>query len=266
MKKLLTLSLALLFLLCAGCSEQTTQTEETNPTPSAETTLPTATDPVETFDPTEASTPETTVPVETTAPGEETEPEDGYIERIPLADQSIFSEPSFESTFVGVVGKATNYTIVEEATDSEGNLWGKLKSGRGWVNLTEIRSGVREKLPVTANLADEAVLKDKNTIRFTQSQYDYVYVVAFRPNQTVTNFRLYNMELGEDQLEFGECLFTAEKLTPETPLVADLYLPGDLSTCAIVFEDAEGVTRCFYVADSLWNGTIYISESNRSDI
>ena len=250
-KTLLSLSLALVLLL-TGCGKSTGS--------SSGDTLPTApaTTPELTTPSVPEITPDPTVPSQSQP--DETQPQEGYIERIPLADQSIFSEPSYESIFVGVVGKATNYTIVEEATDSQGNLWGKLKSGAGWVDLTEIRSGVREKLPVTVNLADQAVIEDKNTIRFTQSQYDYLFVVAFRPNQTVTNFRLYNMDLGEEKLEFGELLFTADRLTPQTPLVADLYLPGDLSTCAIVYEDAEGVTRCFYVADSLWNGTITMHE------
>lgn len=35
------------------------------------------------------------------------------------------------------VGEEGIYTIVEEAYDEYGNLWGKLKSGAGWVRLTD---------------------------------------------------------------------------------------------------------------------------------
>ena len=47
----------------------------------------------------------------------------------------IYSRPDSRSAFVDYVGKAGTYTIVEEALDDNGNLWGKLKSGLGWIPL-----------------------------------------------------------------------------------------------------------------------------------
>jgi len=47
----------------------------------------------------------------------------------------IYQRPDWNSGFVQYVGASGLYTIVEEAYDSQGNLWGKLKSGAGWVIL-----------------------------------------------------------------------------------------------------------------------------------
>lgn len=47
----------------------------------------------------------------------------------------IYQKPDWNSGFVQYVGASGLYTIVEEAYDSQGNLWGRLKSGAGWVIL-----------------------------------------------------------------------------------------------------------------------------------
>ena len=48
----------------------------------------------------------------------------------------IYDRPSTNGNFVQYVGENGIYTIVEEAYDSAGNLWGRLKSGLGWVMLS----------------------------------------------------------------------------------------------------------------------------------
>lgn len=250
MKKLLTLCLALMLLLTTGCGGQTEKTQEPNPPSSEISTEPTHTDPVQT-------TPDT----EPTEPGiAQTEPAEGYLERIPLADQSIFSEPSYDSTFVGVVGKATKYTIVEEATDDEGNLWGKLKSGLGWVDLTEIRSGEREKLPVTVNFADEALLADDNTLRFVQGDADYAIPIAIRPQKKLLSFSIAHYTLTGEDYEIGENLYYIDTLTPETPLVADLVFFGDFTQFIITFMEEDGSVHNYAIGESGRNGTIYMNE------
>ena len=47
----------------------------------------------------------------------------------------VFAEPDGDSRYVRDVRTKSVYTIVEEAYDTYGNLWGKLKSGLGWVML-----------------------------------------------------------------------------------------------------------------------------------
>ncbi|MBR6825954.1 MAG: hypothetical protein IKM59_05330 [Oscillospiraceae bacterium] len=100
-------------------------TREPSPCPAEATTVPT-----------EA----TTVPPETT---EETVPpttqpaDDGsYIVTL-LSSTPIYRAPNEYSEFIQYVGVYGAYTIVEEAWDQYGNLWGRLKSGVGWVMLSD---------------------------------------------------------------------------------------------------------------------------------
>ena len=48
---------------------------------------------------------------------------------------NIYSNPTYASTVIQILPIGT-YTIIEEQTDSDGNIWGKLKSGLGWICLT----------------------------------------------------------------------------------------------------------------------------------
>ena len=51
------------------------------------------------------------------------------------ATTPIYSAPGYHYTYLGTVGQSTNYTIVEGKSIG-GEIWGKLKSGRGWVPLS----------------------------------------------------------------------------------------------------------------------------------
>lgn len=279
MKKFMTLCFTLLFFLCA-CSSETTKPEATNPPTSEETGAPTLTTEAleipETRVPdspeptTEASIPETSTPPATDpapTPPPATAPADteaGYIIHIPLADQSIFSGPTYDSYFAGIVGVATNYTIVDETTDSEGNLWGKLKSGRGWVDLTEIRSGAREKLPITVNFADQAVIDYPNSLHFTQSHHEGAIQVAFRPQEHLRNFTFSDYYLNGEDFEIGETYYTAMELSKNTPVVVDLMFTGDFTMFLITFLDEEGNPHNYRIYESQRNNTICMDEITAS--
>jgi hypothetical protein len=48
----------------------------------------------------------------------------------------IYEGPSYSSAYVQMLPEGT-FTIVEEQYDENNNLWGKLKSGIGWICITE---------------------------------------------------------------------------------------------------------------------------------
>ena len=52
------------------------------------------------------------------------------------AGDNVYAQPDGSSSVTYVIETSTNYTIVEEVYDGSGNLWGKLKSGVGWVKLS----------------------------------------------------------------------------------------------------------------------------------
>lgn len=60
--------------------------------------------------------------------------EGGYLERITAASLNVRSQPSAASKAVTTVKKGEAFTIVEEAYNGP-TLWGRLKSGAGWIAL-----------------------------------------------------------------------------------------------------------------------------------
>ena len=173
MKKAILIGVSCLMILCSGCSalaegvqnlghSKNSQgdgfslfgLQETTPATTPETTAATtAPVPETTAPPTTEATAPTTMPMETipvvTRPPETTPQYDqsyggynsgSYLQKIYIG-QSIYSGPGYGYSYVRGVEETNNYTIVDEAYDFDGRLWGKLKSGIGWVDLTDIRSG-----------------------------------------------------------------------------------------------------------------------------
>lgn len=101
--------------------------EITEPEPTEEVTE--ATEPVRT----EAISP--TEPIATKAPS--TPSRFPYIIKVNDPNTPIYSGPGYGYSYEGTVKIAALYTIMEERTDSYGNIWGRLKSGAGWIVLNE---------------------------------------------------------------------------------------------------------------------------------
>lgn len=255
MKKLILilLLLAVMASLLAGCGS--------DPVSEPPVTQPTATEPPATEAPTEpitqAPTQATEIP-ETTEPAP-TEASVPYLQRIPYADQSIYGGPGYDYGFAGTVKEAGTYTIVEETRDVEDNLWGRLKSGAGWVDLTDIRSEQRRNEPIRANYADDRLLLSGDYHHYTGSTSEYAVSIAFRANEDLTDVALCSMALTET-MEVTEQLFFLPRLEPGKPLVADLEFPGDMTTYAVFFTDSSGNFREYTVSISGRNGALVLTE------
>lgn len=257
--------------LFSGCRAEQNKTD----TPEESTTLqtqPSETTPTETA-PTETAPPETTAP-ETTAP--ETEPEEtkpaeteppappttepeafsSYLQVIKRATQSIFDGPGFDYGFVGTVEVAGTYTIVDEAWDYEGNLWGKLKSGVGWVNLSEIRSPSTYEIPISVNFANKKLLDSGNYQHCIADTSEYMVQIVFYADETLTDFSLVSLQFTDSGFEVVDMPFYTGELTPDKPLVADVAFPGDMTTYGIQFTDAEGNVHQCHITQSGRNGTM----------
>ena len=182
-----------------------------------------------------------------------------YLQRIPRFDQSIYEGPGYDYSFVGTVREAGTYTIVEEAVDSEGNLWGKLKSGIGWVDLTEILSEDYKNALISANYADENLLLH-GAYHHYPSDDEYSTAIAFRAYGTLRDVALFAFELTDEGLCPGPDLFTLPEMTDEMPLVAELSFPGDMSTYGIRFVDDAGTTHVYTIYISGRNGALILTE------
>lgn len=259
MKQILRiLTVLTLALLLTACRESSV----TPSTPPADTSLPT-----ETSIPATTATPaETTMPPETTVQTEApTEPPASestvpYTQRIDRADQAVFDGPGYDYALVGTVRERGTYTIVEEALDHEGNLWGRLKSGLGWVDLTQIRSPEYAESLISAGYADEYLLLHSACHYFPCGETEYFSSIAFRAYGTLQNVEIFAYELTNDGFYPGEVLYTLDQWTPDMALVAELTFPGDMTTYGIRFVDENGVVHTFEIYISGRNGQVVLSE------
>lgn len=184
-----------------------------------------------------------------------------YLLKIPFADQSVFSGPGYDNSFVQTVELAGTYTIVEECWDYEGNLWGRLKSGVGWVDLTEIEYRIYAGAPISANYADAPLLNSGNYLYFNGGQTAYSVHVAFRAYETLSNVRFYDANLAaESGLELTPLHFV-DRMTPETPFVANVDFYGDMSAFAIAFTDGSGNERLYVLTTSGRNNALVFYEN-----
>lgn len=259
------LVMAALALLMAGCMAD--PAEPAAPT-ETETTVEATTVTVTEEDPTVGTTEEVPPTVTAEVPTEEetqhrpTE-ESGntvpYLQQIDRADQSVYSGPGYDYGFVGTVRKRGIYTIVEEAEDYEGNLWGKLKSGMGWVDLTQIRSEEYRSALLSANFAEEDLIHSGAYHYFSDGQ-EYRVPIAFRAYGTLRDVTIYTMEFDAEGYFPGEELYSLSQMTEELPLVAELSFPGDMTTYGIRFTDEQGDAYSYIVYLSGRNGALMLTE------
>ena len=263
MKRLLCtmLILALLLSACGGAPAQTTAPAET-------------TAPIETTTPIETTIPaETAAPIETTAPGVDNDmsyreedlpiPEDpsetaapgfqDYTLRIEDPETMIFAGPAFRYEAAALIGEAGVYTILEEAVDGDGNTWGRLKSGAGWICLTE---------PALAPIYADYAPEDFNAYHaYWSEETDYITSIGFTPGERLTDVKFGLLDWFErEQYTMSEVLYTIDELDPDRCFLAQVVFWGDMTTYGISFTDADGNARHYAVSISGRDGSLVCSE------
>ena len=256
------LSILVASLILSGCTAEPAAPATVPTAATAETTAPPATIAATEAPTTEPTATETTQPPTTEATQAPTaaEPEQGppYLQKIPRPDQSIYDGPGYDYGFVGTVRVQGTYTIVEEATDYEGNLWGRLKSGIGWVDLTQIQSGHYESDLISANYAEEELLRGGAYHHYSAGQ-EYSIPITFRAYDVLRDVALFSYEFDDDGFRPGADFFSLPELTPEKPLVAELAFPGDMTTFGIRFRDGSGTTHTCQISISGRNGAVILT-------
>ncbi len=268
MKRTIILTAILCFaLLLSACGNDSTPTPEIEtppspvvtdlplPTPEApsagENTPPTEPSPDASSEPSvEPSTEPSAPPAQSKFP---------YTIRIENPAQGIYKEPSYDSAKVGMVIIPTVYTIVDEASDDEGFLWGKLKSGAGWVDLDSIRAFEGNVPLVTANFADMSQIKKGGYKEFYPAQrYDWATLADIRVTGPATEVQLVMLE----PLDYtvSEVYHTIPSLEPFEPFVTELYFSGDFTTYGISLLDEGASRRMFAISQSGRNGELVVWE------
>lgn len=240
--------LILVALLLCGCSAQPSQSTGQSPYVPVGTPIPAAT-----TESTAGTTTEQTPNATETA----TSAAQGYLQRVINHDQLIFDAPTYDGNMVATVGQAGTYTIVEEATDSEGNLWGCLKSGLGWIDLTDVRRMEQEPPVLTVAYADHAPLPE-DYHSYDGKEDDFNVGILFHAYGKLTNVQLCE-GWWDGEWKDAEPVYSLDVLDESKPLLAQLTFPGDLSMYQITFTDASGVSHSLFLGQSGRNGSLTLT-------
>ena len=230
--------------------------------------------PVQTQAPTEAKPEEQTAPPQVKETLPQIEVHDGdsaqtkdtmaetlpYVQKVDNADQPIYSGPGYEYEYVKMIGKAGSYTIVEESWDSENHLWGKLKSGAGWIDLTDARTYVKSKRPISLRYGRRSDLDDPNKLVCIADTSEYMVVALFTANEDLTDFYMTYMDWGMTGNYPGEVCYYAQQIPAGSELAAAVAFPGDFDSMGISFVDAGGVPRRYEFFISLEDGSLDLIE------
>lgn len=230
-----------------------------SPEPAPEVTTAPDTEPVTepvTEPATEATTEPPTEPP-TEAPTKPRKPmsEVPYILTLPREGRFVYQEPSYDSPVVQPMPHGA-FTVVEEVYDGQNFLWGKLKSGIGWICLDDI--AVPEPLAkgIYAGPCDYALLLVENYYVFHSPEStgtDGIFIQALEDMRDVTIVACNDVSgeetyvLSRDTLNAGEAIVLNMPLPYEFGFISVHYVDsqGFIYTYGI-FEDYSGDGPLYY--------------------
>lgn len=173
------------------------------------------------------------------------------------AEEAIYHGPGYEFGYARDVGERGIYTIVEECRDAHGHLWGRLKSGAGWVLLMKNEAPA---VPFMAAYADEAFLAQGVYHQYIMEQSEYLVKIALFPQEEMYHVSLVEMALGEAGYDPARALCTFHRLAPDIPLVAGVIFFGDMTAYGLSFMDEGGNMRSFAFSISGKDGSLIAEE------
>lgn len=169
-----------------------------------------------------------------------------------------------EYEFISTIGADGTFTIVEEATDTDGNTWGRLKSGLGWVNIGQLGSYTVEKASVTACYADVELIDSGNYLEYSGDLTGYVTKVAVIADKRLENVRFSSLSYSDAfsgvRYTTREVLYQLERLPENTPLVLNMTFHGDTTAYGLRFTDTDNSIRYFAISQSGKDGSLVFSE------
>ena len=260
-------------LMCAlvlcGCGKG----EEPAPAPeatAAPTAVPTAT-PAPTAVPTATPAP-TQVPTATPAPTEAptatpaptavpaaATPDTSYTIAL-TADVAIYAGSDPDYGYTGsTVGQDGVYTIVAEEYDEFGDLWGCLKSGAGWVNLSGIRAGKSESHGLIASFTDEALMNSGNYEYAILHDTTYSMNVLLKADRRIWDLWIAPYDYSSGTGVVLPSIYDRHRMDAGENLVIKVDFPGDMTTYHISFNDG-GFRRSFALTLSGRDGSPWLWE------
>lgn len=230
-----------------------TPTTEPATEPTAEPTTEPTVAPI--TEPTAAPTTEPTTAPATEPTTEPTSaPDKKNLQEVKAIGAYIFDEPSYDGGVVQPMSTGT-YTIVKEKMDDEGNLWGKLKSGLGWICLTDIRNFDE---PVAIGELDPDLEKSGKYKAYAIHDTEYAIPVVIQACRNLDILDVYSCLMVEDDMAPEDLLVSCSGMKKGEKIVVWLEFPGDFSTYEIQAMYGNGQTCRFQVATSGRNATLSV--------
>ena len=182
-----------------------------------------------------------------------------YTVKITRPDLTIHENAGYDYSAAMLLPIGT-YTITEETVDEEGNRWGKLKSGAGWIDLTKAAETPASPILLTAEQLPKNTLPDGQYHEHIASTDAYAVRMLFRAYGVLTDIMFSALSYGDTGMVPVGDAYTLAKLTPEKPLVVTASFPGDLSTYGISYTDADGKRHSHMLSVSGRNGSLVMQE------
>ena len=169
-----------------------------------------------------------------------------YLIKITRADLPHFRGPGYETGFSEYLRTPGTYTVVEEARDSFGNLWGRMKSGAGWLDLTHLEK--EEAVAPLITVGQGLPSGEYHNAAITSSSYGSK--ITLLTNETVTNVEIFFLDCSIGYEERSP-QYTLDTWEPDTPLLLTALYSGDMSVYAIRVTDGDGYIHRYAIWQNL---------------
>lgn len=256
MKRILSFILATILCLSLCACDMTRQLEQLmfgnplnqindlfdQPDPQPETV---ATQP-STIAATEAPTLPPTEPTTEPAPTEPVITTCKFLQKVKKEYFYVFKEPDHTAKISQILPKGT-FTIVKETYDADGHHWGKLKSGVGWICLTEVQEN---RAPVQITAATNSFLKSGTYTKHGNVSGQYTIPVRLHGLEKLTSIAVYNVDFDSGK-KTGSAIVKKETLKEGNSMVIWLDFPMDFNTYEIHFTNASGTKYKYQIAENL---------------
>ncbi|MBE6988726.1 MAG: hypothetical protein E7432_08155 [Ruminococcaceae bacterium] len=244
MKRLIAMALCLV-CLCACSAKTEEKTSQNTISTTAQTENLTSEKPTEavTESPTQAETETSSAKID--------EPETmklkGYI--------PVYDGPSYDDVYKQTIGKDGIYTITEESIDGEGNKWGRLKSGIGWVDLSLQEEYSNSPIVISHIYEDIGEYEE-----YIADDSEFTEKIAFVANEKLTDVRFLSLTHDGINIVEDKVLYEINELTPDKPFILGIVFYGDMTTYGVSFKDENGVNLLYSIYTSGRNGSLVWEE------
>ena len=166
----------------------------------------------------------------------------------------IYGAAGYDSDFVGTVEKDGVYSIVEEKRDESGLIWGRLKSGAGWVDLSVWWA------PIEVTMTDGGAAAGDAKVVCIVDDGEGCTQLLVQARQEVHNVRLCTLQFEEDTFAEQELCERVDVLAAGEKLAAVVVFYGDMTTYGVSLYDELDNLHCYALTLSGKDGSLVMQE------